>query len=263
MAISESERIFDLAYAARMTPGQIASILPSSQKKVEETLANLALGPSTQVSPALGVENTTSGIAAQLLGNYRQVGNTARLGRSNADYLGLAATLDQLTGVATKFGVSAPITVRPGDVISKIGVLVGGTLGKEITHAQAALYEGKGAKPVLLAESSDTLTAEMPANNAYFWTLKTPLTITEANAPNGFIYANYVLVSASLPSLLGATVKKETLVIAKKGIEIAGHETPLFIGASNKPAAEEGEKPEAKLETTLTVLEKTPYFLLV
>jgi hypothetical protein len=263
MAILKNERIFDLAYGAKYEMFEIANIMGITVPEVEAVLANLSNGPSSQVSPGAGVESSPGGVSAQLLGGYKQVGNASRYGRSNADYLGWGPTIKQLTAVATEYGVSAPVPVRTGDVITKVGVFaISASKTANITHQQAALYEGKGAEPALLAESTDALKTEIAANSVYFWTLKTPLTITEANAPNGFIYANYVLVSTELPELLGQVVKKD-VSNSVSGLTIAGHEPPLFLGASNKPAATQGEKAENPLKTTLAVLEKLPYFLLV
>jgi len=261
MAITQNERIFDLAYGAKYGTATIADILGISQAMVESVLANLSAGPSAAVSPIAGAETSPGGEAAALYGNQRQVGNTSRPGRSNLDYLGLSGCKDEATGAATKFGVSVPIPVKAGDVISKIGLFVGETAFSTMTASQAALYEGKGAKPALLAESTSVAT-ELKANEIFFWTLKAALTVTETNAPNGFIYVNYVAVGTIGTCLISPTEVK-LAVIAKEGEKVAGKETPLFIAASNKPAAEEGVKPEAKLETTLTAIAKAPLMILV
>ena len=262
MAITTSERVFDLAYGAKYSPGEIASILPVTLPEVHTILSNLSSGPSSQTAPGSATEAGSAGVTALLYGNQRQVGNTSRPGRSNLDYLGLSGCKDEATGAATKYGVSVPIAVRPGDVVTKVGLFVGETAFSAITHQQAALYEGAGAKPVVLAESADATSTAMPANTITFWTLKKPLTITETNAPNGFIYANYVVVGTIGTALISPTEAK-LAVIAKEGEKLAGKETPLFIAASNKPASEEGEKAEAKLETTLTAIAKAPLIILV
>jgi hypothetical protein len=258
MAITLTERILDLAYSG-LDMTEIAQLTGASQATIQAALQNLSATPSTQK----GVGGAQEANPVSLLyGNMRQVLNPARAARSNMEYLGLSGAKDEATGAATKYGVSVPIGVKAGDIFSKVGLFVGETAFSAITHQQAALYEGiggAGAKPLLLANSADATSTAMPANTITFWTLAAPLTITATNAPNGFIYANYVVVGTVGTALI-APAEVKLAVIAKGGE--AGAVSPLFIAASNKPASEEGEKPEAKLETTLTAIAKAPFMIL-
>jgi hypothetical protein len=257
MAITQTERILDLAYSG-LDLTEITQLTGANQATVQAAISNLSATPSAQK----GVGSAQEANPVSLLyGNLRQVNNSARAARSNMEYLGLAGAKDEATGAATKYGVSVPIPVKVGDVISKVGLFVGETAFSAGTHQQAALYEGKGAKPKLLAESADATSTAVPVNTITFWTLKSPLTITATNAPNGFIYANYVFVGTVGTALIAAAEVK-LAVIAKGGEAVAGAESPLFIAASNKPAATIGETPEAELETTLTAIAKAPFMIL-
>lgn len=262
MAITQTERIFDLAYGAKYSPEEIASILPVNLQEVRTALANLGSGPSTQTQPTAAAEYSASGVMGLLYANQRQIANSQRPARSNFDYLGLAGAKDEKPTATTKLSSNVPIPVKPGDVFTKVGLVCGETAGGTITHQIAALYEGKGAKPVLLAQSKDTTSAAIAASTINFWELEKTVEVTETNCPNGFIYAQITIVATTIPTCYNQATEAKLSVIGTP-IKGTAKETPQFLSATSKAAAEEGIKAEAKLETEVTAAAKAPFVILV
>src|SRR5271156_5377295 len=110
MAITQTERILDLLYSG-CNLEEVTQLTGASQATVQAAAQNLSATPSASKSTSSVFEGTM-GATAQLLGNLKQVGNAARLGRSNADYLGWDGVKDKVTGATTKLGVSVPVLVR-------------------------------------------------------------------------------------------------------------------------------------------------------
>lgn len=117
--------------------------------------------------------------------------------RSNAEYFGID-TADNAIG-ATGVGIFVPVPVDVGTIVSKVTILVGATAGATMTHQFAAIYSGI-ATPALIAQSTDTTSAAIPASAAASWTLSSPQLITSALAPNGFIYAGVAITAATVPT---------------------------------------------------------------
>jgi len=262
MAITKNERVFDLALGAQYSIHEIANIMGINEPEVIAILANLNNGPSTQTSPAATAETPVSGTLGLLMGNNRQLGNTTRPARSNFDYLGLAGAKDEKPTATTKLSSNVPIAVKPGDIFTKVGLLCGETAGGTMTHQIAALYEGKGTKPVLLQQSKDTTNAAIAANTLVFWELEKTVEVTEANCPNGFIYAQITIVATTIPTCYNQATEAKLSVIGTP-VKGAAKETPQFISATSKAASEEGIKAEAKLENEVTAAAKAPCIVLI
>lgn len=156
-------------------------------------MADLTSGRYPQYNPwlaMLGLTNaTTSDVPA----------------RSNLEYLGLSTITD---GALAASGVicAVPVAVDQGTVISAISIVVGGTAASTPTHQFAALYQGTGAAPLLMAQSTDTTTAAVAASGVYTFTLATAQTITNTNAPNGFVYAAVSFTGTTVPTAAGVSV---------------------------------------------------------
>ena len=148
----------------------------------------------------------------ELFGNQKQSGGSGAgflPARSNAYALGLSGDNDgalAATGVCN--AVAVPVEV--GDTISKISIFAGATAEATGTHAFAALYSGI-AVPVLLAQSADNVGAAAIAASARFdFLLATPVVITSAIAPNGFVYASVAVTAGTVPT--AASVNTPTAV---------------------------------------------------
>jgi hypothetical protein len=114
------------------------------------------------------------------------------------------------TAVPSSGGIyGAVVPVVPGDTITKMSVLVGGTAATSPTHSWMALYSGL-ATPALIVQSADATTTAIPASAAYTATLSTPTTITAVNAPFGFVYAAICITGTGMPNV--ATVSTPTAV---------------------------------------------------
>lgn len=141
-----------------------------------------------------------------LLGGLTQSGSPRGVpAKSNLQYLGIASHAD---GAVAASGVccAVPIGVAPGDTFSTISVPIGATAAVTPTHSFGALYSGL-AVPALLGQSPDGLTAAVAANGRLDFTLAAPITVTQAQAPNGFIYASFSLTAVTLPTALGVAIQ--------------------------------------------------------
>lgn len=107
---------------------------------------------------------------------------------------------------------SVPVPVNPGDVITKISLLTGAagsTPSGSVTNLWAALYTGTGsapgttgAQPTLIASGPPGSVGNgaagsfgIPLNARVDFTLSSPVTVTAAQAPYGYIYASYSLTT--------------------------------------------------------------------
>jgi len=264
MAITQNERIFDLAYGARMGVAEVANVLAIPVSTVIATLANLSLGPSSEVSAAAGAESSALGETAVLYGNVRQVALPSRLGRSNGDYMGLGSLKDEAPPGATTVQNVVAVPVRLGDIFSEVGVFTGETAGTT-TGGVAALYEGKSAAPVLIQESPNRGSTAWVAHTMTWFKLKGTVEATEANCPNGFIYVMFAIVTSGAPTCWTVTAP-EAKTNYKAGFQQKGtqgtREGPIGLSFTTAPASEGGEKAQAKLETTVTSKTIAPLVML-
>lgn len=139
-----------------------------------------------------------------LTGNASQ-GNIAI--RSNAEWPALGNWTDGAMA-ATGVGAAVAIPVENGDTFTKVSILVGAAAETTGTHAFAALYSGIAA-PALLAQSADLTgaTAVGPVNARFDFTLASAVTVTNATAPGGFIYASIaVTASGTVPTCATASI---------------------------------------------------------
>ena len=95
--------------------------------------------------------------------------------------------------------VAVPIPVDVGVTYSKVSIFVGATAASTPTHQFAALYSAI-ATPALIANSADATTTAIAASGIYTFTLATALTVTSAQAPNGFIYAGVSITGTTIPT---------------------------------------------------------------
>ena len=119
--------------------------------------------------------------------------------RSNQEWLGVAAA-DSVGALASGVATSVAVPVEIGDVISKITVLVGATPAGTPTNAFGSLFSGL-AVPALLAQSVSSGAAAIPAGTALVFTLASQVTVTNVNAPNGYLYVSVVVAATTVPSL--------------------------------------------------------------
>lgn len=195
------------------------------------------------------IEATANGnpLDNALLGNARQVGTNAPA-RSNLPPLGGTLLDGALNG--SEVGTVVMIPVKVGDVISKVTLAVGKTKGKKVENGFAAVYAGTGAEPALLGQSKsaalgETVLAEKPLT----FTLEAAITITEAIAPHGYIYAEVVLEAETMPTCIGVAVSKEAQAL----VAALNVNSPLFVGAKAGSGLKTIAK--AKIETPAAVVQ--------
>jgi hypothetical protein len=249
MAITLTERIMDLALAGWQID-EIASATGASDATVVAAITNLAATPSSQGSRG---GTSVSGFSSftSLYGNLRQLANTARPARSNAEYLGLAGVKDgaiQATGVAQFVAVP----VAAGDIFSEVGMVIGKTAGSVMTHQIAALYEGTAvAEPGLLRQGVDGVAAAIAAKTIAFWKLEKPVTIAET----GFVYAWSSITATTIPTAWTQGTEAEINLHEL----VTGGVTPLML--SGKATGGTTAAP-AKLEAAAAVT-TAPIFVLI
>lgn len=148
--------------------------------------------------------------------------------RSNLTWFGLGNPTDGALA-ATGVGCAVAIPVEVGDTFTKISILAGATAEATGTHMFAALYSGI-AVPALLAQSADNTTAAAVAASARFdYTLASPVTVTNATAPGGFIYASIAVTAGTVPTAM--------VVSAPTAIGYQWYSTgPLFLSATHGSA---------------------------
>lgn len=123
--------------------------------------------------------------------------------RTNAAWGSLFSMTDAASIAATGVSASVPVPVEYGDVITSIGFIVGATAAATATHSFVALYSGVPTTPALLAQSADNVTADggFTASGLRTFTLASPIVITPANAPLGFVYATRCVTGGTMPTL--------------------------------------------------------------
>ncbi len=124
--------------------------------------------------------------------------------RTNATVLGLQALTDG-AALTTAVCTAVPIPVEIGDIITKVSVFVGATAAGTPVNQWAALYSGI-AVPALLAQSADGTNAAVAASGIATFTLASPIMVTAANAPQGFLYASVMIKATTPPTLASVTI---------------------------------------------------------
>jgi len=149
-----------------------------------------------------------------LLGGTNQSAQSNVGARTNLDY-GLGNLKDVSTG-STAAGAgsvySMAVPVLPGDVITKMALIVGSgstIAAASVTNLWAALYTGTGSAPGTTGAQPSYIASGVPGSvssggaGSYAITLgqrldftfTSPQTITAAQAPYGYIYASYSLTT--------------------------------------------------------------------
>ena len=133
-----------------------------------------------------------------LFGQMANVVNASRPCRSNVEYFGIGNPSDGALA-ATGVGCAVPIPWEPGDVVSKIRIMIGATAESGGSHAFAAVYSGI-ATPALIGQTTDQTGAAAAGASAVFdMTMATAAQITPAQCPNGFIYVS-ISFTATVPT---------------------------------------------------------------
>ena len=141
---------------------------------------------------------------AAMLG-LNNAANSSYPARSNLEYLGLSTVTD---GALAGSGVAAvvPVPFDAGEVVTNVSIMIGGTAASTPTHSFAAIYQGTGAAPALIAQSTDGTTAAIAASGVFNFVLSSAQTITGAQCPNGFLYVAIAITGTAVPTAAGMSV---------------------------------------------------------
>ena len=160
-------------------------------------------------------------------GGLANVAQANLAARSNQEWLGVASA-DTAAIAASGVAVAVAVPVEVGDVISRVSVLVGATAAGTPTNAFAAIHSGV-AVPALLGQSASTGAGAINASGVLTFALAAPVTVTNVNAPFGFLYASLVFAATTVPSV------GTTLVAAAVGFKAFAN-SPLFLAATHGSA---------------------------
>src|ERR1700752_3906930 len=104
---------------------------------------------------------------SKILGSFNAVQSNIAI-RSTLEYTGINDLTDQAASLVSGKLTYVPIPVQPGDVITKVSVLIGATAASTPTHSWAALYSGQLTTANLLgSQSTDGATAAMAASGRF------------------------------------------------------------------------------------------------
>lgn len=137
--------------------------------------------------------------------------------RTNLDFpLGGLTDVAGPASAASGSVYSVAVPVLPGDVITKISFVVGGTSSASagVTNLWAALYTGTGsapgtagAAPALISQTASLSGTNVAASGLMTFTFATPQTITSVQAPFGYVYAAYsVTIGSASPNVSGPSL---------------------------------------------------------
>ena len=163
-----------------------------------------------------------------LLGQPTNVNQSDVPARSNLEWLGMNTAIATGTGATTGVANCVAVPVDQGVVISKVSIFVTNTAAGTPTHSFAALYNGSGAAPALIGQSTDGGTAAVAANAQFSFTLTSPQLMTNVTAPYGFVYVAFSLTATTMPSFV--TVAGPT--IGAWGTMVPPTNAPLFYSAT-------------------------------
>lgn len=128
--------------------------------------------------------------------------------RSNAEVFGLGGMIDG-AALTTQVMTVVAVPVQVGDTISQVQVRTGATAAATPTNSWAAVYAGNApgnAATVLLAQSVDAGAAAIAASSTITFTLSTPQTVTNVNAPSGYWYVAVMVKAGTVPTLAAIPV---------------------------------------------------------
>ena len=152
-----------------------------------------------------------------LLGQPTNVNQSDVPARSNLEWLGMNTAIATGTGASSGVANCVAVPVDQGVVISKVSIFVTATAAGTPTHSFAALYNGSGAAPALIGQSTDGGTAAVAANAQFSFT-----------PPYGFVYVAFSLTATTMPSFV--TVAGPT--IGAWGTMVPPTNAPLFYSAT-------------------------------
>jgi hypothetical protein len=116
---------------------------------------------------------------------------------------------------AAEVGNFVAIPVSPGDILKSVGVMGGSAAAGTVAEYITAIYAGKTGG-ALLAQSKSSTPGSHPKEEFYESALEKAVTISAANAPNGYVWAMFADGSA------GTQFSVYSLTFTAAGQEILG-----------------------------------------
>lgn len=208
----------------------------------------------TQTQAAEAVSEAAAG---NIFGTLSQPLNPGRFARSNGEWAGTAALIatNKLVAAEGETTVVA-VPVVPGDVFQHVLVPVGATAGEKVEEGYAALYEGKAAGKLLAQSKSAAFAETFKKEEGFVFTLESPVTVTEENAPGGFLYVQINLATVTVIPTIVSVVGPSAAAAKAIGASGTGKPPTQF-------AAKTGTGKKATAEATLGTLTNIAYIPIV
>jgi len=162
-------------------------------------------------------------------GNLTQVANPGVPARTNAHLFGYAGWTDTSKNV-TQVAHYVAVPVEVGDIITNVNLFNGATISATPTNDWAALYQGVGAAPALLAQTADSLTVVTTISARITQAFATPYTVKAADCPNGYIYVSLMSKAGTVETV--ATASTPT-VFGYQLVGAAGAGSPIRIAGTH------------------------------
>lgn len=185
------------------------------------------------------------------IGNIRQIGQVQSPARSNLSWLGLTAVTGALNGSEVATVVAIPVMV--GDIITKVKLALGAVSGVKVEAGFAAIYPGTKEGVLLGQSKSAKLTATK--ETALEFTLETPIEITEAMAPHGYVYVAIAMEAETMPTCTGVAVTAGS----QAALTALSPNAPLYLAAKagsglKTTAKEKIESPAVVAQVPIVIL---------
>jgi len=137
------------------------------------------------------------------------------------------------------------VPVQPGDAISNITFVTGGTAAATPTAGFAAIYSSAGA---LLGQTADFATTARAANTAFTVALVTPIAISGQASGQSGVFVAISFTAGTVPTLRGLTVGNAAVSGA---LGLAAPSAPRILGQTHGSAV--GATAPATIATPTTV----------
>jgi hypothetical protein len=174
---------------------------------------NIAEFNSANLEDRIQIESSTGKLKVYTNGAWQSYTFGAQHGlQTDASLIGstsplLAANMQMneaksnATALSTGVCLATAIQLTKGTIVTKLGILTGGTIGSP-THQFAALYD-TAATPALIGQSTDATTTAFTADTIALFTLTTAYVVPTT----GLYYASF-MVAGTVPTTLCAVTAR-------------------------------------------------------
>lgn len=135
-----------------------------------------------------------------LLGGYTNAAQANLPVRSNAEWLGIT-NASSTALVATGVAAIVPVPVVPGVQVTNVSVITTASASSP-THAWAALYQGTGSAPALIAQTTDAGSAAIGTSAFFSFSFSSAQSLTATQVPFGYVYAAISVTASTVCNVM-------------------------------------------------------------